>query len=130
MQLLVHTDGEVPVVALAGALDQVLDNLVDNALDVAPTGSTLEIGVQPSVGLDVTDRVVLTVRDHGPGLGPEERQRATDRFWRGPSSAPSGTGLGLAIVDRLVRTGGGEVELCEPAEGTGLEVRVLLLPAR
>ena len=125
VELRLVAEGPTPVLAVDGALDQVLDNLIDNALDVAPSGS--ELRVELTSGSD--GHVVLTVRDHGPGLAAEERERATDRFWRGPASAPSGTGLGLAIVDQLVRAGGGQVELCDPATGPGLEVRIALVAA-
>ena len=70
--------------------------------------------------------VVLSVRDHGPGLSPEERARATDRFWRAPDAPPGGTGLGLAIVSELATVSGGGVTLDDPDEGPGLVVRVRL----
>lgn len=113
-----------PSVAVAGrgALDQVLDNLVDNALAAAPDGSEVELVVATEAG----GEVVVIVRDHGRGLSAEERQRATDRFWRAGDAPPGGTGLGLAIVDELVRASGGTLTLREPAEGPGLEVEVRL----
>jgi signal transduction histidine kinase len=105
--------------AVPGSLDQILDNLLDNALGVAPHGSTIDVSV-----LEHDREVELSVRDHGPGLSPRDRARATDRFWRAPDAAPGGTGLGLAIVDQLARVSGGSVRLDEPAEGTGLVVTV------
>jgi signal transduction histidine kinase len=107
--------------AVPGALQQMLDNLLDNALGVAPTGSTIE------VTLTEHDRdVEISVRDHGPGLSAQDRGRATDRFWRAPDAAPGGTGLGLAIVDQLARVSGGSVRLDEPPTGPGLVVTVRL----
>ena len=112
--------------AVDGALEQVVDNLVDNALDAVPAGTSIEITVTTPGG---PRPVEVRVRDHGPGMSDDDRARATDRFWRGPASAPSGTGLGLAIVQHLVEAGGGTFELCAPAEGPGLEAVVRLAPA-
>jgi signal transduction histidine kinase len=84
---------------MPGTAEQIIDNLIDNALAVAPSGSQIRLLVsQP--GND--GRVELHVIDQGPGLSAEECQRAFNRFWRGP--APSeGSGLGLAIVQQLAR---------------------------
>ena len=72
--------------------------------------------------------IELVVRDAGPGMSPEQRARAFDRFWRPTgASRDGGTGLGLAIVMQLVTADGGRVELDE-AEGGGLAVRVVLPP--
>lgn len=107
--------------AVEGGLEQVLDNLLDNALVVAPPGTTVRVGVAADA-----DGVVLSVRDQGPGMSPEERARATDRFWRAPDAPPGGTGLGLAIVSELATVSGGGVTLDDPDEGPGLVVRVRL----
>ncbi|MFM7064267.1 MAG: ATP-binding protein [Actinomycetes bacterium] len=121
-----HGDGRALCSAVDGALEQVVDNLVDNALDAVPAGTTIDVTVTQPGG---PRPVELVVRDHGPGMTAEEQARATDRFWRGPASAPSGTGLGLAIVEHLVESGGGTFELRDPAGGTGLEAVVRLAPA-
>jgi signal transduction histidine kinase len=77
-------------------------------------------------GLRAGGSVELRVRDEGPGMTPEQRSRAFDRFWR--AGAPgAGTGLGLAIVHRLVTADGGAIELRE-APGGGLDA-VVRLPA-
>jgi signal transduction histidine kinase len=101
---------------------QVLDNLVANALDHAPGGSTITVAVRPAGGW-----IELHVLDEGPGLTPEQRARAFDRFWRG-GSGHGGSGLGLAIVRRLVEADDGEVELAV-APGGGLDAVVRLRPA-
>jgi signal transduction histidine kinase len=108
---------------VTGGADHVLDNLLDNALGVAPPGSVVEVVLRRTEGA-----AELRVRDHGPGLPPDQRARATDRFWRAPDAPSGGTGLGLAIVAELVGRSGGSVELLEPAEGPGLEVVVRLVP--
>ncbi|MFM7064938.1 MAG: sensor histidine kinase, partial [Actinomycetes bacterium] len=109
--------------AVDGALEQVVDNLVDNALDAVPPGTSIEVTVTQPGG---PRPVQVVVRDHGPGMTAAERERATDRFWRGPASAPAGTGLGLAIVQHLVESGGGTFELRAPDDGPGLEAVVRL----
>lgn len=113
-----------------GGVEQVLDNLIDNAIGVAPRGSTIEITVAQGPQGDGPERdrdhttVHLIVRDHGPGLDAADRERATGRFWRAPGAPSGGTGLGLAIVAELARASGGGVALGEPAEGPGLSVDV------
>ncbi len=112
-----------PVRSVPGRLEQVLDNLISNALDVAPPGSEIVVAAHRE-----DDEVRLEVRDAGPGMTAEQRARAFDRFWRGAApSSSGGFGLGLAIVGRLVTADGGSVELAEAPEG-GLAV-VLRLPA-
>lgn len=121
VELDLDTPGEVPVRTVEGGLEQVLDNLLDNALVVAPRGTTIRVAVTED-----GDDAVLSVRDHGPGLSPAERARATDRFWRAPGAPPGGTGLGLAIVSELTTVSGGTVTIDDPADGPGLVVRVRL----
>lgn len=106
--------------ASRGALEQILDNLIDNALDVAPAGSVVEVLVSSA-----RDLVTLHVVDHGPGMSDAQRARAFDRFWRGPEAAPGGTGLGLAIVAQLATRCGGEAEL-RNVPGGGLDAVVIL----
>jgi two-component system, OmpR family, sensor kinase len=113
-----------PRVALgAGHLEQILDNLLDNAIEVTPHGKRIEVSVRPSEGW-----VEVHVVDEGPGMPDEDRRRAFDRFWRGASEGASGSGLGLAIVEQLVRGSGGRVELLESDSG-GIDAVVKLQPA-
>ncbi|MEV4642035.1 HAMP domain-containing sensor histidine kinase [Actinoplanes sp. NPDC049548] len=112
-----------PVQAVDGALEQVLDNLLANALRVAPPGSTLTIDRR----LDGDGMAAVHVIDQGPGMSPADRRRAFDRFWRAPGSADDGSGLGLAIVERLIRASGGQISL-EQAPGTGLDAGIRLRP--
>ena len=120
----VHVSVESPESATAavvpGAVEQVVDNLVDNALAVSPAGATIEVRVTP------TDRYVdLHVLDEGPGLDPAERAQAFDRFWRAATAVPGGSGLGLAIVRELVEAGGGSTWL-DARAGTGVDAVVRL----
>jgi signal transduction histidine kinase len=121
----VAVDVRVPAgttaLATPGAVEQVLDNLISNALAVSHPGATIAI---EATGAGETVR--LHVRDDGPGMTAEQRSRAFDRFWR-TGSRGGGTGLGLAIVHRLVAADGGTAELREGTTG-GLEA-VITLPA-
>ncbi len=108
------------VAALApGAVEQMLDNLVANALEVAPAGSAVAIAAAGDDG-----HVTLTVTDAGPGMPAEDRERAFDRFWRGREDR-RGSGLGLAIVRSLAEADDGSVRL-EEAPGGGLRAVVTL----
>jgi signal transduction histidine kinase len=113
--------GEPDLQALAtpGALDQVLDNLLSNALAVSPLGSTIAVEAHAD-----GERVEIHVVDEGPGMSADERRRAFDRFWRA-GAAGTGTGLGLAVVHRLVTADGGTIELREAAGG-GLDAAIVL----
>ena len=107
-------------------LGQALDNLIANALEAAPTGTTVRVwadAASPGV-------VEVHVTDQGPGLTPDQRQRAFDRFWRASPARTGlgGSGLGLAIVQKLVVADGGRAELRE-APGGGLDA-VLVLQLR
>ncbi len=107
-------------------LRRVLDNLLANAIDHAPAGSTVTV----RVNLMAND-VVFEVEDLGPGFPPEYLPLAFDRFRR-PDAARSrsegGVGLGLAIVKQIVETHGGSVEaLNKPSGGALVRFRV---PAR
>ncbi|TDP89190.1 sensor histidine kinase [Labedaea rhizosphaerae] len=100
-------------------METILDALLDNALKFSPPDTEVRIGV----GGD-DDELTLTVRDHGPGLDPDELERATDRFWRSPAHQNvTGSGLGLAIVRSVVDRVGGSMELSLP-DGGGLAVTV------
>ncbi len=119
---LVARAGTGLVAALApGALEQVLDNLVANAVAVAPPGS--EVGLTADRG---DGGIVVTVADAGPGMPAADRDRAFDRFWRGREDR-AGSGLGLAIVRSLVEADEGTVRL-EEADGGGLRAVVRLPP--
>ncbi|MEU6804662.1 sensor histidine kinase [Streptomyces neyagawaensis] len=118
-------DGRPLVLASPGHLDQVLDNVLSNALEVSPDGATITVRVE-SRG----DEVVLSVLDEGPGMSDAEKSRAFDRFWRGQGlTGKSGSGLGLAVVKQLVTDDGGTVIL-KDAPGGGLCVALTLRAAR
>jgi signal transduction histidine kinase len=108
-----------------GALEQVLDNLLANAIAAAPPGSAVALAAEGRDGA-----AEVTVTDAGQGMDAESRARAFDRFWRGADER-RGSGLGLAIVKRLVEADGGTVRL-QQAAGGGLRavVRLPVAPGR
>jgi signal transduction histidine kinase len=122
VDLVAQLNGPLPVRAAPARLTQVLDNLLANALEASPDGGTVTLSA-----LAASPWVELHLRDEGPGLTPEQRKRAFDRFWRS-GSGDGGSGLGLAIVKRLVAADEGEVELGE-APGGGVDAVVRLRPA-
>ncbi len=87
-------------------LDQVMSNLLSNAVRFAPEGS----GITIRAGIDHED-VVFEVADQGPGLSPEEAPKVFERFWQGTNKGRGhvGAGLGLAIVKSLVEAHGGTI---------------------
>ncbi|WP_316526913.1 HAMP domain-containing sensor histidine kinase [Kitasatospora brasiliensis] len=104
----------------AAGLERAVINLLDNAVKYSPPGGTIEVLLRKGV---------LTVRDHGPGIPPDELQYVFDRFWRSPSSRQlPGSGLGLSIVAQSVREAGGEVTLGPAADGGPGALATVRLP--
>ncbi len=101
-----------------GHLEQILDNLMANALEAVPAGGRVEVSAGPS-----GQGIRVTVADNGPGMSPQQQEAAFRRF---ASTTPGGAGLGLAIVHRLVTANGGAAALAD-TPGGGLTV-VLDLP--
>jgi len=100
-------DDELPTVWLdITMIEQILLNLLENALRFAPPGSEILVGARPVDG----DRVEVRVADHGPGIPPDARERIFEEF-QSVDTRPdrSGTGLGLAIVRALVTAQDGTV---------------------
>jgi signal transduction histidine kinase len=91
----------------AGELARAVENLVENALVHGPRDGVVTVSVVASDG-----RVLVTVRDEGPGSDPGDAERLFERFWRGPgASARPGSGLGLSIVAAIVNRHGGSVRV-------------------
>lgn len=111
VDLEVDAPDHAEAVAAEGAVEQIVDNFIDNALTVAPAGSLIAVTVTASAA-DVT----VAVADQGPGMTAAERDRAFDRFWRADTTS-TGSGLGLAIVASLAAASGAEVSLAEVPSG-------------
>ena len=96
-----------------GHLEQILDNLLANALDVVPSGGQVRVTASAN-----SQGARITVADDGPGMSKAQQEAAFRRF---VSTSPVGAGLGLAIVHRLVTANGGAAALSDTAGG-GLTV--------
>lgn len=116
--------GPVPVLGDETQLHQVLTNLLTNAVRYSPEGTPVEVLVGHDV--DAGGAPTLMVRDHGPGIPPDQRERVFERFYRAEASRNSalgGSGLGLAIVRAIVEAHDGQV-LVRDTDGGGATVVV------
>ena len=105
------------------ALRILVTNLVDNAIRYTAPDGRVHVSVQ---SCDAT--VQLVVRDTGPGIPHDERERVFDRFYRGRDAAAGGSGLGLAIVRQIASLHGGSVALSAMDSGSGTQA-VATFPA-
>jgi signal transduction histidine kinase len=89
------------------------DNLISNAIDAAPAGSSITVVAESTNTECVDDHVVVRIVDNGTGMTPEQRLAAFDRFWRATNKRTSlgGSGLGLAIARKLVAVDHGTIRL-------------------
>ena len=112
--------GPMIVHADPAALEQVLANLLDNAVKYSDGNKAIVV----RVGAEGPAAVVEVI-DRGAGISPSDRAHIFDRFYRTPGTNRTGFGLGLAIVKELVRAHGGRVEV-ESTPGAGSTFRVSL----
>ena len=102
-------------------LRQVVANLLTNAMRYTPDGSPLEIAVGVREEVPGFPLSVLEVRDHGPGIHGEDRERVFERFYRTDTSRSretGGTGLGLSIVAAIIEQHEGRIHI-EETDGGG-----------
>ncbi|MFD8710056.1 ATP-binding protein [Streptomyces anulatus] len=104
-------------------VDQVLGNLLENAVRHGEGTVTIEIAPAPAPGADDETGTAVTVSDEGPGIPEESMGRVFTRFWRG--SKRGGTGLGLYIVKGIVEAHGGTITV-DRGPGGGAEFRFIL----
>jgi signal transduction histidine kinase len=113
-------DGPAWVRCDTDRVQQIVTNLLDNAVKSSPPMAPIEVSVR-----DDGQWVEICVRDHGPGLSDAELTRVFEKFVRGRTSTPSGTGLGLYISRRLVEAQGGTIRAENAADGGALFVVAL-----
>lgn len=105
-------------------LEQVLRNLIDNALKYGAPDQPVKVAVR----VEGADSIALTVTDQGPGIAPEHLPHLTRRFYRtdpGRSRASGGTGLGLAIVKHIVERHHGRLDIASTlGEGTCVSITI------
>lgn len=110
------------VMGVPSSVEQLVYNLLDNAIEYSPVAGVVSVKVRD----EGDGGVVLTVRDQGPGIPDELKERVFERFFRVDSSRSrdtGGTGLGLAIVKHAAESMGGTVEVLD-APGGGACLRV------
>lgn len=116
---------QLTVLGDGGRLDQVLSNLVANALRHTPSDGEITLQARP-----VGQQVEITVNDTGEGIAAEDLPFIFDRFWRGDRArthaSGGGSGLGLSIANQLIKAHGGTIQVTsEPGKGTTFTI---LLP--
>jgi signal transduction histidine kinase len=94
------------------ALDRILENLLTNATKFSPSGRPVVVDVG-----DGPDGPRISVRDHGSGIAPDERDLIFESFYRSPDTMAPGTGLGLSVVRRLVELHHGTVQVEDAVPG-------------
>src|SRR5205085_3489556 len=113
---------QVPASVDPVRLEQVVTNLVDNALKFSPADAPVEV----EVGAAGEGTVRIAVRDHGPGVPPERRARLFERYYQADEAASQGgMGLGLYVSRHLVESHGGSITLESPEDGGARFVVIL-----
>jgi signal transduction histidine kinase len=126
---LANTAGEAVVPGARNEIGQALLNLLSNALDALEAGSSdrrgprIRVAVERAPTASEIRGVRVTVRDNGPGVGPEDLPRISDLFYT-TKEVGKGTGLGLALVHRCLAEHGGRVAI-ESEAGRYFEVELL-----
>ncbi|MDO4502964.1 MAG: ATP-binding protein [Coriobacteriia bacterium] len=118
---------DVTVVGVPSSVEQMVYNLVDNAIEYSPEGGIVAVQAQAE-----DSDVLLSVADQGPGIPDELKERVFERFFRVDASRSrntGGTGLGLAIVKHAAESMGGIV-VVQDAPGGGARFRVRIPSAR
>jgi signal transduction histidine kinase len=112
-----------PVAAVANYVEQILENLLSNAVKYSPAGSPVQVCATRR-----DDSVVVSVRDRGRGLKPDEVEAIFDRFYRSEadSRGTRGLGLGLTVCHRLIAAQSGKI-WARPRKHGGLEVSFALM---
>ena len=124
ISLKLNADPDLPDVMVdPQRFQQVIGNLIDNALRFAPEVSSIDVTIHHQDG-----SIALSVKDEGPGIREDELPHIFDRFWRGEKSrarSTGGAGLGLSIARQLVEAQGGKIRgrNCTPQ---GFEVSITL----
>ena len=112
-------DQSATVIGDAQSLRTLLANLVDNAIRYTPSAGRVDVDVRSVDGVRT-----LAVRDNGPGIAKDERERVFTRFARGSTTEVEGSGLGLAIVKSIAQRHHANVTLGDGLDGRGLSVVV------
>jgi DNA-binding response OmpR family regulator/nitrogen-specific signal transduction histidine kinase len=125
------TAQKLPAVFDPGKLEEIITNLLSNALKFTPAGGevTLELQERPATATEPAGAVELIVRDTGIGIEPQHLPHLFDRFYQAShpeaASMRAGTGIGLALVKELTELHGGSVSVeSQPGAGTAFSIRL------
>ena len=121
VELVLQADGRCEVTASTALAREMINNLIDNAIQYAGAGATATVSVRRD-----SHAAVLAVDDNGAGVPAEELPELFDRFRRGRNAGAAGSGLGLSIVAEIAQMFDGAVELAAPSGGKGFRVVVRL----
>lgn len=124
-----HPEERLWVKADGARIEQVLDNLLSNALKFSPEGSSVKIHITPDQKAGTLE---VAVSDSGPGIAPEDLPHIFERFYQGknkPKHALAGSGLGLALAKKVVEAHGGRIWI-ESEMGKDTTVRFILRLAK
>ncbi|HVB97158.1 MAG TPA: GAF domain-containing sensor histidine kinase [Chloroflexota bacterium] len=117
-RIIVDTPGRLVILADRRRVEEVLNNLLDNAVKYSPSGGTIRVRLGRDQADSPRENVILTVSDDGPGVPERDQDRVFDRFYQAPGrlhKGHTGLGLGLYISRELVRRHGGDMWLQSPA---------------
>lgn len=117
--LKVDTGNQLMVNADAGAIAEVVYNLLENAAKYSPSGSTIAINAATNSG-----SVTISVNDEGRGIPNDQRERVFEKFVRLGEGPASGLGLGLAIARGIVEAQGGTIRIEDGEHGRGAKIVV------
>jgi signal transduction histidine kinase len=109
------------VLGNAGAVEDAIRNLIENAIAHAPCHS--------QVGVEVKQDGSVSVADEGPGIAAEDHQHVFQRFWRGKGASTGGAGLGLAIVKEIADAHHATLSIDDNPSGQGTIFTVRFLSA-
>jgi two-component system sensor histidine kinase TctE len=110
----------VSIVADPALIDDLVSNLIDNALKYTQAGGRVTLSTTRKSG-----KPAVAVEDNGPGIPEPDRRRVMQRFYRQPNSPGHGSGLGLAIVDEIAQLYGASTTISDGAGGRGTKVSVV-----
>lgn len=109
-------------------VEQALSQIIDNAAKYSPSTSSIQITATTE-----NQSLIISVRDEGAGLTPDEKHRLTERFFRGPrhTGTIAGSGLGMWIADTFIASSGGSLEVKSLGAGQGTTIRIVFsIPQR